>query len=72
MSGSGRLSGKATHIPLNAVVVDDAVVFFPIYFGDSSPTYQGETCTSLCSVFRGLHFAAHFCVLLNQPGSHRG
>ena len=27
-------------------------VFFPIYFGDS-PTDQGETCTSLCSIFRG-------------------
>ena len=34
-------------------------VLYLIYFGDS-PMDQGETCTSLCSVFRGLHFAAHF------------
>ena len=45
-------------------------VLFPIYFGDR-PTDQGETCTLLCSVIRGLHFAAFFSVLLNQPGSHR-
>ena len=38
----------------------------PIYFGDS-PTDQSKTCTSLCSVFRGLHFAAYFSVLLNLP-----
>ena len=42
------------------------VCYFPIYFGDR-PTDQGETCPSLCSVFRGLHFAAYFSVLLNQP-----
>ena len=45
-------------------------VFFPSILVDS-PSDQGETCTSLCSVFRGLHFAAYFYVLLNQPGSHR-
>ena len=32
------------------------------------PTNQGETCTSICSVFRGLHLAAYFSILLNQPG----
>ena len=31
------------------------VCVLPIYFGDS-PSDQGETCASLCSVFRGLHF----------------
>ena len=40
-------------------------------FSDS-PTDQGETCSSLCSVFRGLHFAAYFSVLLHQPGLHTG
>ena len=44
-------------------------VFFPIYFG-GSPTDQGETCPSLCSVFRGLHFAAYFFVSILTKQGH--
>ena len=59
------------HHPQAGVCVCVCVcVFLPIYFGDN-PTDQGEMCTSLCSVFRGLHFAAYLSVRLNQPGSHR-
>ena len=36
------------------------VCVLPIYLGDSSPSYQGETCTSLCSLYRGLQFAVYF------------
>ena len=32
------------------------VSVFPIYFGDGSPSDQGNLCASLRSVFRGLHF----------------
>ena len=45
-------------------------VFFPSCVGES-PSDQGETCASPCSVFRRLHFVAHFSVRLHQPGSHR-
>ena len=45
-------------------------VFFPAILV-TAPSDQGETCASLCSVFRGLHFPAYFSVSLNQPGSHR-
>ena len=43
---------------------------YSTYFGDSSSD-QGETCASLCRVFRGLNFPAYCSVPLNQPASHR-
>ena len=43
------------------------VCVLPIYFGDSSSD-QGETCASLCSVFRELHLQRFFSVPRSQPG----
>ena len=44
-----------------------------IYFdlGDS-PSDQGETCTSLCNVFRGLHFAVCFSLSVSTNRGHTG
>ena len=51
--------------------------FRPIYFG-GSPSVQGETCATLCSVSRGLHlFSVPFCPIRPNRGhtgggKHRG
>jgi len=51
------------------VCVCVCVCFRPIYFCDR-PSDQGETCTTLCIVFRGLHLLVRrvFC----QTRTHRG
>jgi len=47
------------------------VDFCPIYFSDS-PSDQGETHNTLCSVFRGLQLFGVFFVQLDQPVCHAG
>ncbi len=64
-----RIKNKETReIRQNASSV---CVFFVPFIG-GSPSVQGETCATLCSVSRGLHlFQWIFLSNYNQPGSHR-